>query len=259
MAHTSKSSEESLPLTPEEMKAIGEIELGPSRHEQFLNNHYKKLIVAILVFMLIATAAIVYATWRAHREADAGAAAIAAMNVPGGASEIGEYDLPTVENITAAYADTKAAATAELMRGMQLVSAGQEQQGIAALESLIRDTDDAFLRLRAQVFLAGHYMSGGDTEKATEMWQTVSRAGNSPWEALALLTLGDLAKQSGDVELARKHYTSLQEKCPASPLVLTVQQRLLLLGVDAPVPVAPEPQGEKQTDQQNGMPDWLKL
>ena len=35
---------EETPLTPEEVKAIGEIELGPAKHEVFLNKHYKKLI-----------------------------------------------------------------------------------------------------------------------------------------------------------------------------------------------------------------------
>ena len=259
MANKRKSNVESLPLTPEEMKAIGEIELGPSRHEQFLNNHYKKLIVAVLAFMLLASAVIVYATWRARQEADAGAAAMAAMNVPAGAAESGEYDLATLEKLAASYTGTKAAATAELMRGMQLVSAGQEQQGIEALENLIANAADDFLRLRAQVFLAGHYMNGGDAAKATELWQTVSRAGHSPWEALALLTLGDLAKQSGDAEMARTYYTRLQEGCPASPLIVTVQQRLLQLGVDAPEPVAPEPPLQSEPTQQEPLPAWQPM
>ena len=44
MDTTSKNTEDTLPLTPEEIKAIGEIAIGPSRHEQFLNAHYKKLM-----------------------------------------------------------------------------------------------------------------------------------------------------------------------------------------------------------------------
>ena len=58
-------------LTPEEMKAIGEIELGPSRHEKFLNAHYKKLIVATLAIMLLMAAAIIYATYRMRQKAEA--------------------------------------------------------------------------------------------------------------------------------------------------------------------------------------------
>lgn len=232
-------------LTPEEMKAIGEIELGPSRHEQFLNNHYKKLIVGVLIFMLLATAAIVYATWRARQEADAGAAVIAALRVPSGVADLGDYDQTGLEAVETTYSGTKAAATAELIRGMQLVDGGQEQQGIAVLEGVITRAEDDFLRLRAQVYLAGYYMSGGETRKATELWQTVAQAGNTPWEALALLTLGDMAKQAGDVEKARLYYTQLQESCPASPLFAIVQQRLLLLGVDAPEPVEPPKQKEK--------------
>ena len=32
-----KNDEDIQPLTPEEIKAIGEIEIGPTRHEIFLN------------------------------------------------------------------------------------------------------------------------------------------------------------------------------------------------------------------------------
>ena len=44
MDTNSKTNEDTLPLSPEEIKAIGEIAIGPSRHEQFLNAHYRKLM-----------------------------------------------------------------------------------------------------------------------------------------------------------------------------------------------------------------------
>lgn len=244
------SSAESFPLTPEEMKAIGEIELGPSRHEQFLNNHYKKLIVGTLVVMLLATAGIVYGTWRARQEADASASALAAMKAPTHVVSASEYDADTLHRLAASYPGTKAAATAELMRGMQLVDAGQEQEGIEVLKTVIASATEDFLRVRAQAFLAGHYMRGGDTEQATQLWQAVAAAGNTPYRALSLLTLGDLAQQAGDAEMARMYYKQLQDSCPASPLLMSVQQRLLLLEVDPPVPVAPapEPEQDKATD-----------
>ena len=239
------SGDDSLPLTPEEMKAIGEIELGPSRHEQFLNNHYKKLIVIVLVLMLLASAAIVYGTWRSRQEADAAAQNMAAMKVPSGVVSVAEYDAATMQKLTTDYAGTKAAATAELMRGMQLVDAGQEQEGIKLLNDVISSTADSFLRTRAQVFLAGHYMRGGDTEQSTQLWQAVAAAGNTPYLALSLLTLGDLAQQRGDIEMARSLYKQLQDTCPTSPLIVAVQQRMLLLEVDAPEPVAPAPEPEQ--------------
>ena len=261
MAKAQKHNADSPSLTPEEMKAIGEIELGPSRHEQFLNAHYKKLIIGILVFMLVATAGIVYGTWRVRQESDAAAEVLAAMGTPTGVVQAEGYDLAKLEHVVAAYPGTKAAATAELMRGMKLLAGGQEQQGISALESFIASATDDELRLRAQVTLAGYYMDGGDVQKATTLWQTVARAGVSPWQPIALLTLGDLAGQGGDAEAARLYYTQLQESCPQSSLANAAQQRILTLGVDAPVPVAPEAQ-QKEAPQQDGaaeLPGWTPV
>ena len=239
--HPEPGNMEPLPFTAEEMKAIGEIELGPSRHEKFLNAHYKKLIVGIVVFMALAVVCIVYGTWRARQESDGASTLISAMQVVAAdnAAMDSGYNLAELERVEANYPGTSAAATSELLRGMQLIAGGEEQKGISVLEGVIASTSEPFLRVRAQAYLAGRYMSAGEVQKARDLWQTISRAGQSPYLALAYLSLGDLAKEAGEVEQARAFYTGLQKECPSSPLVLTVQQRLLLLGVDAPEPVAP--------------------
>lgn len=235
------SADDAMPLTPEEMKAIGEIELGPSRHEKFLNQHYKKLIFGTIAIMVLSSAAIVYGTWRAHRNAEAAAAAIAAMKVPTGGVESVDYDATRLGNIVQSYTGTQAAATAQLLRGMQMVDAGEDQAGLALLEQVAASAPEDFLRLRARVFLAGYYMRGGDTAKAVDLWLAVSQAGASPYQALALLSLGDLAKQARDEEQARTYYNQLIEACPSSPLMLVARNRIILLGVDAPVPVEAAP------------------
>lgn len=238
-------SEDSLPFSPEEMKAIGEIELGPARHEQFLNKHYKKLIIGLIIFMLLAVAAIVYGVWRHRQTTDGAAAVMAVTKAPTGVVPVSEYDAAALQQIQLKYPGTHAAATAELMRGMQLVDAGQEQEGLAILQSVIANATEPFLSIRAKAYMAGHYMRGGDTQKATELWQGVTQAGASPYQALAYLSLGDLAKQAGDTSMAQLYYKSLIENCPSSPLQTSAEQRLLLLEVDPPVPVAPAPTEDK--------------
>ena len=234
-------------LTPEEMKAIGEIELGPSRHEQFLNAHYKKLIVATLVIMLLAAAAIIYGTYRARQEAEASGLLLQALGVTDQSTEAqGNFDQAALERIIRDYPGTQSVGAAQMLRGMQLVVGGEEKQGIEELQRVALRADDSFVRLRAQAYLAGHYMRAGNSDKATELWQAVSRAGNSPYHALALLSLGDMAQKSGDEQGARAYYTQIAEQCPASPLLVAAQQRLLILGVDSPKPVAP-PENEQKT------------
>ena len=121
-------------LTPEEMKAIGEIELGPSRHEKFLNRHYKKLIVLTFVIMLVSTIAIVYGTYCAKQEKDAASALIAAvLRETSPEQESDGFDLATLDHITKDFSNTKASASAELLRGIQLLAGGQEKEGKEAL------------------------------------------------------------------------------------------------------------------------------
>lgn len=255
MTKKNTNNMDSLPLTPEEMKAIGEIELGPSRHELFLNAHYKKLIVALIIFMLVASATIVYGTWRARQESDAAAASIASLRVVESGADAAEFDLSSIDKTIADYPGTKAAGTAELLRGMQLLAGGQQQEGIAALEGVIASADNATLRLRAQVTLAGYYMDGGEQDKAMQYWQAVTREGASPWEALALLSMGDISVQQGNMDMAKAYYSQISEKCPGSPVRGMAQQRLAILGVDLPLPVAPEPKNDTKQDPA-ALPEW---
>ncbi len=242
-------------LTPEEMKAIGEIELGPSRHERFLNNHYKKLIVVLVVVMLASAAAIVYGTYRAKQEKDAASALVAAIRVipaESGDSDTEGFDLAILRRIAADYADTQAADSARLLCGIQLLAGGQEKEGKEELARVIDTAADASLRLRAQVYLAGYAMHAGQNKEASEQWQAVSRVGHSPYLALSLLSLGDLANGEGQQDLARSYYERLLQDCPVSPLVFTARQRLLLLGVDAPQP-------EEPVKKENVAPDSVEL
>lgn len=258
MAKNNNRNVDPLPLTPEEMKAIGEIELGPSRHEQFLNAHYKKLIVALIGVMLLASAAIVYTTWRATQESNAAAAAVAAVKVPTGAVSAAEYDPVVLEGIAAEYPSTRAAATAQLLRGMELLAGGHQASGIEKLQSVIDSAQDDFLRQRAQVTLALHYTENGDLDKAMSLWQAVAKSETSPWEPLALLSMGDIAVQQGNVDMARIYYTQLKEDCPTSPLNIAARQRERQLGVDAPVPEQPVSTPDKPQEDTT-LPGWSSV
>ena len=252
----SRAEREASSLTPEEMKAIGEIELGPSRHERFLNHHYKKLIVLTLVVMLVAVVAIVYGTYRTKQEKDAASELIAAVRVFPSSDSVSEgFDLATLERSTKDYADTQAAGSAKLLRGIQLLAGGQEKEGKEALRDIVNTAPDPSFRLRAQVYLASYTMHAGQNEEATEQWQAVSRSGQSPYLALSLLSLGDLENEAGKQDIARSYYERLMQDCPASPLVFTARQRLLLLGVDAPHSVEPEKK-ENSTPDADNLPQW---
>lgn len=245
-----KNSEDTAPLSPEEIKAIGEIEIGPSKHEIFLNNHYKKLIVGGLALVAVASAAICYATYVEQRDMDAGAATVSAMKLtaPGNAATPDAYDAAQLATVVGDYAPTPSAPTAELMEGLSLLTAegDKQQDGIARLEQLAASSANDLICARARAALAAHYMRTGDSAKSATEWKNITNLPQNPYTALAYLCLGDLAKQGGDVEGARNYYKQISTACPASPLARqgAAELRLMLLEVDAPKVETPAPKQE---------------
>lgn len=250
MDNNYKNSDDTTPLSPEEIKAIGEIQIGPAKHEVFLNKHYKKLIVGGLVLVAVGSAAICYATYVQQRNEDAGAAMVHALKLsaPGQAASPAEYDASTLAQVVADYSPTPSAPTAELMEGLSLLTSdgNQQQTGIARLEQLALNSTSNLICARARAALAAHYMRSGEPDKAAAEWNHVVRLPQNPYTALAYLCMGDLAKQRGDIESARSYYSQISTACPTSPLARqgAAELRLMLLEVDAPKPEAPAPKPE---------------
>lgn len=252
MDTTPRNNDDIAPLSPEEIKAIGEIQIGPAKHEIFLNKHYKKLIIGGIALMIAASGAICYATYVQERNARAGAALVAATNIktPGTVTTAADYDATGLASLVGDYADTASAATAELMEGLSLLSGEGDaaQQGISRLEQLAANSGSDIIRARAQAALALYYTRQNDAaDKAKAAWQSIIAMPQNPYTALAYLSLGDLAKQAGELEQARTFYTQISTACPSSPIVRqgTAEMRLQLLEVEAPTPVAPTPEPAK--------------
>ncbi len=248
--------EDILPLSPEEIKAIGSIGIGPSKQDIFLNRHYRKLILAGVV---VATAASLGIAWFSHnndRKAAAGAQVVAAMKTQALAIShpSADYDAKALESLQAGYADTASAPTARLLEALSLLSGTEEQvkSGLATLEALANEpTTPALLRARALCTLATYHMEKEDNDASTTHWNALLALGESPYSALAYMNLGDIAKTAGKVDEARQYYQQAMDNCQTSQLVLdpnAIATRLMLLDVDAPRPVAPEP---KPAAQQN--------
>ena len=98
MDTNSKTNEDTLPLSPEEIKAIGEIAIGPSRHEQFLNAHYRKLMWGGITLGIVAGGVIAFFSHRNDMRHEAAAKVVQAMSLtaPGNAiAPASEYDAAT--------------------------------------------------------------------------------------------------------------------------------------------------------------------
>lgn len=250
------SNIDEMPLSPEEIKAIGEIELGPARHEIFLNKHYKKLIIGGIAFMVAASAAIGYYSYKNEQKEQAGALVVQAMGSASqeGAHSPAKYDAAALSQINTAYADTNSADLAQLLEALSLMTDSAQVEGaIGRLEALASGSANELIRARALASLAAHYMSEEKNDKATACWKQIISMPSNPYSAIAYLNLGDMAKLAGDKEAARNYYTQVSTACPNSPLVSenVAGLRLALLDVEAPTPVAAPPAEEKPTSVPN--------
>lgn len=245
-----KNNEDIQPLSPEEIKAIGEIAIGPSKHEQFLNAHYKKLMWGGITLGIAAGCVIAFFSHRNDMRQEAAAQVVLAMKItsPGeGVATPDEYDAVTLQQLQQKYAGTPSAVTAELMNGLSLIAKG-DAAGEAALENVAASTSPVPLRARALAALATYQLQQGKDSAPT--WTRITQMEANPYSALAYVMLGDLAKDRGEKDAARTWYEQCKAKCPTSTLVTdkTVEMRLTLLDVDAPTPVEPAPEEPQKPD-----------
>ncbi len=241
--------EDIMPLSPEEVKAIGTIGIGPSKQDIFLNQHYRKLILAGAVVAVAASLGIAYFSHNNDRRDAAGAQVVAAMNteIPALMHPAADYRAENNERVQTTYADTASAPTAALLSALAELSKGGEaaKGALNSLEGFANDsTAPTLLRARAYCAMATYSMQKGDDTAATQQWKNLLELGETPYGALARMSLGDLAKTAGNKEEARMYYQQAMEHCQTSQLVLDpniIATRLLLLDVDAPRPQAPAP------------------
>ncbi|MBO5684839.1 MAG: tetratricopeptide repeat protein [Akkermansia sp.] len=239
MDTTDKTNEDTLPLTPEEIKAIGEIAIGPSKHEQFLNAHYKKLMWGGITLGVAAGGVIAFFSNRNDMRHEAAAQVVHAMQItaPGqGIVSAEDYDATVLQTLQQEYAQTPSADTAGLLKALSLLAKGDDA-GVAAVEKLADSNAVLPLRARALAALATYQLQQGKDSAAT--WTRITQLEANPYSALAYLMLGDIARNKGEKDAARSWYEQCVAKCPTSVLVTnkTVEMRLALLDVDAPTPV----------------------
>lgn len=242
MDDKTRNDDDIRPLSPEEIKAIGEIEIGPSKHEIFLNAHYKKLMWGGIGLSVAAACIIAYFSHRNDHRNEASACAVQVFKAtePGAVAAPSAYDAAALKALSEDYAGTPSAATAELLRALSLLGGEKKDEAMASLQQLSGDANP-LIAARAQVAVASHLMQEGKDKESVAAWQKLVQMGDSPYTALGYVTLGDLAAAGGDKQAARGYYEQARTKCETSALVSakTVEMRLLLLDVDAPRPVAP--------------------
>lgn len=240
---------EETPLTPEEVKAIGEIELGPAKHEVFLNKHYKKLIFGGVALAVVASAATAWYAYGEQQKKEAGAQIVSAF-----APRTNINDADPLSIVLTDYPDTPSAETAAYIKAARDLS-DPAFTDFTVMQQLADNAKSESVRLLACHALAARYAKDGDYDNASLYLKKVINFPRNVYTAHAYICLSDIAWNKGDKQQALMYLTEGRETCPDSPLFnetggsggafemyyqilrnqVSVRFDLLESGVDAPV------------------------
>ena len=240
---------EETPLTPEEVKAIGEIELGPAKHEVFLNKHYKKLIFGGVALAVVASIATAWYAYGEQQKKEAGAQIVSAF-----APRTNINDADPLSIVLEDYPDTPSAETATYIKAARDLS-DPAYTDFSVMQQLADNAESESVRLLACHALAARYAKDGDYDNATLYLKKVINFPRNVYTAHAYICLSDIAWNKGDKQQALMYLTEGRETCPDSPLFseaggtggafdlyyqilrnqVSVRFDMLESGVDAPV------------------------
>lgn len=222
--------------------AFAEISVGPAKHEQFLDEHYGKVALIVLLCILGAAGWIIYSGMHDSMEKKAGAALVAAMPESPATGEISLND-EGLQQVVADFDNSRAAVTASYLQAIALWNAGKEDEGNARLKAFIDSAPTEEWKAQASVTLACRLMNGGSADQAESLFRSVVDSGDPTFSGFATMCLGDIARAKKDSTAAGSFYRELAEKFPSSAFVLHENgyaRRKALFDVQSPVRIEPE-------------------
>ena len=132
--------------------AFAEISVGPAKHEQFLDEHYGKVALVVLLCVLGAAGWIIYNGVQDSMERKAGAALEAAMPESPATGEI-SLDEQGLQQVVADFDSSRAAVTASYLQAIALWNAGKEDEGVAKMKAFIDSAPTEEWKAQASVTL----------------------------------------------------------------------------------------------------------
>ena len=208
---------------------IAEIDHGPSKLDQFLDAHTKKLIIGAILVAVGIAAYVVYSGVAKGEAEEAGAALM-------DAEKIADY-----QDVIKKWPESNAAASAlPLIADIQW--ADSQPDSIASLEEFISKYPEHPSLATAKVSLGLRLLEQGKTSEASELLTEVAESETATYIApLACIALGDIAKAEGKTEDAKKWYEKAQEDPSEQGNTFkdTAAARLILVNAKPPVKIKP--------------------
>ncbi len=211
-----------------------------NRLEEFLDNHFRKTVVAILLLLLVIAGFLASRHFAARRELEAAQMFSAATGVE-------DCDL-----VVQKYPGSVAAGNALLQKAELLWQQGKKASSIAALEEFLKTLPSHQLRSSAALALGTKQAALGEKDAARATFESFLK--DHPKSELAPaadIQLGDMLWQEGKAAEAKKHFDSLLQKYPGNMAMFNqaLEERQQLMGsglpqkevAGPPPPPAPKP------------------
>lgn len=195
--------------------AFAEISVGPAKHEQFLDDHYGKVALAVLVCILGVAGWIIYSGMQDSMQKEAGAALVAAMPESPATGDI-TLNEQGLQKVIAEFGDSHAAVTAAYLQAVALWNSGKEEEGSAKMQSFINQAPTEEWKAQASVILGCRLMNAGKPDQAETLFRSVVDAGDPVFSGFATMCLGDIARAARNNAAAGNFYRELSEKFSSS-------------------------------------------
>ena len=209
---------------------LAEISQGPNAFEDFLDRNQKGIVVLAILLALGAVGLVIYRGVETSRQETAGAALNKAS------------DLAAYQAVVDGHADTIAAGSAMVLLADSQWTGGKQDDAIATLRKFIAASPTHPAIPSAKANLGAKLMAQGKSGDAAKVFDEIVADPAARYIApFALISLGDLAKSSGDLEKAEAAYTKAKTDFPESSFADTANRRIATLKAKPPVEIEPPP------------------
>lgn len=216
---------------------LAEISQGPNQFEAFLDRNQMGIIVFAILLALGAAGLVVYRGIESGRQTSAGAALSKAE------------DLATLQAVVDEHADTIAAGSAMVLLANSQWTDGKQDEAVGTLQKFIADSPTHPAIPTAKASLASKLMTQGKSGDAAVIFEQLSTDPAARYIApYALISLGDMAKDAGDLEKAEPYYVKVTTEFPDSAFAETANKRNAAIKAKPPTEIEAPAEPEKPAD-----------
>ena len=209
---------------------IAEIDHGPSKLDQFLENHQTKLILAAVAIALGVLGYVVWAGLDQSKQNEAGSKLIEA-------DEIADY-----QDVIKQYPDSTAASSAMLLLANAQWQDSQPDT-IQGLQDFLTQNPEHPAAHTASVSLGLKLLEQGKTSEAKEQLSSIADSHPDSYIApLACIALGDIAKSEGQIDIAQNWYEKAKKDNDKNNVFIQMADtRLSIVRAQPPTKIKPTP------------------